>query len=77
MTAQGDERVSPPKSSSGRLHRNARIAGDDHCVMCGASVPEGRMVRGLCEISVLGDCPAKHDLPLRQSRKHTPAKAHH
>ena len=54
------------------------IAGDDHCVMCGAPLPEGRMVCGLCEISVLGDCPAKHDLPLRQkSRKHTPAKAHH
>lgn len=54
-----------------------RIAGDDHCVMCGEPVPEGRMVCGLCEINVLGDCLVRHDLPLRQSRKHISAKAHH
>ena len=54
-----------------------RIAGDDHCVMCGEPVPEGRMVCGLCEGSVLEGCPVRHDLPLRQSRKHLSAKAHH
>lgn len=45
------------------------IAGDDHCVMCGEPVPEGRMVCGLCESNVLEDESSEYDLPLRKGRK--------
>ena len=45
------------------------IIGDDRCVMCGASVPEGRMVCGLCEGSVLEDELSEYNLPLRKGRK--------
>ena len=31
----------------------AYITNDDRCVMCGASVPEGRMVCWACEARVL------------------------
>lgn len=56
------------------------ILWDDRCVMCGEPVPEGRMVCGLCEINVLADGSAKHDLPSRKRRKNfsqISVKSHH